>query len=181
MDAAQNPDDVAMASGQAVDRAPDELEAAPPYITQREASQTVGVAPVSRTADATQSNPLSIIERKLTPITNVALWMGMVVPLMVAALGLLRFLFRRTYAKRLLAFGAMRRQPPPHYLRLVEPSRLSRHEVEADPGAASALESVNKAIGTIEQAVAEMTSSRQAPHAGRALHPIGNLRRVASE
>ena len=82
----------------------------------------------------------------------------MVMPLVVVALGLFRFLFRRTYAKRLLAFGALRLRPPPHYLRLVEP--LSRNEVDPDPGAASSLESVKKTIGTIQEAVGEM-SSRQ--------------------
>ena len=140
LDAAQNPNDVATPGGQAVGRAPDEIEGAPADISERAAGrQTVGVAPVGRTADATKSSPPS---RKPPSNTTDALWIAMVMPLVVVALGLFRFLFRRTYAKRLLAFGALRLRPPPHYLRLVEP--LSRNEVEPDPGAASSIESVEE-------------------------------------
>ena len=88
--------------------------------------------------------------------------LSLVIVMVVVALGLIKFLFRRTYAKRVLAFGAMRlSQPPPDYACPVDSSWPLRNQVEADPNAASSLESVKKALDTIEEAVAEMTSSRQ--------------------
>jgi hypothetical protein len=146
-DAAQNPNDIATAEGQAVDRALDEVKAVPSYITEREAGQTVGIA-----ADAAQNTPPSALSAV----------MAMVMLMGVVALGFINFLFRRTYAKRVLAFGAMRlSQPPPDYARPLDLSWPPRNQVEADASAASTLESVKKALETIEEAAAEMASSRQ--------------------
>jgi hypothetical protein len=151
--------DVPPAGGQAV-RAPDEVQAAQPFITEREAGPILGMTLVNGAADAAQNTPPpegkgAAITRSPDPL--------LVVPVMVVvALGLIKFLFRRTYAKRVLAFGAMRlSQPPPDYVRPVDFSWPPRNQVEADPSAASSLESVKKALDTIEEAVAEMASSRQ--------------------
>jgi hypothetical protein len=160
-DAAQTTDDVARVGAPAADRAPDELQAALPYIAQRDPPQTVGMASVSR-ADAAQNTPPSILESKATPTTRSlgALWVAMAMVMAVVAFGLVDFLFRRTYAKRVLAFGARRLQPPPDYPRLVNLSWPPPNQFEADTGVASSLESVKKALGTIEEAVGEI-SSRQ--------------------
>ena len=160
-DAAQTTDDLATVGPPAADRAPDELQAALPYIAQREPPQTVGIASVSR-ADAVENTPPSILESKATPATRSlgALWVAMAMVMAVVAFGLIDFLFRRTYAKRVLAFGARRLQPPPDYPRLVDLSWSPANQVEADTGVASSLESVKKALGTIEEAVGEI-SSRQ--------------------
>jgi hypothetical protein len=146
---------VATDAGLAIDRAPDEVQAALP--TEREAGQTLGVASVDRAADAAQSTPQSISEGKGTAITT-SLALGALTVAMVVLL--IEFLFRRTYAKRVVASRAMRLlEPPPDY---VPPVDLSlRNQVEAYPSAASSLESVKKSIETIEEVVAEMTSSRQ--------------------
>ena len=147
--------DFAKGAGLAIDRAPDEVQAALP--TEREAGQTLGVASVNRAADAAQSTPQSISEGKGTAITT-SLALGALTVAMVVLL--IEFLFRRTYAKRVVASRAMRlSEPPPDY---VPPVDLSlRNQVEAYPSAASSLESVKKSIETIEEVVAEMTSSRQ--------------------
>jgi len=160
-DAAQTTDDVVRVGPPSADRAPDELQAALPYIAQREPPQTVGMASVSR-ADAVQNTPPSILESKGTPTTRSlgALWVAMAMVMAVVAFGLIDFLFRRTYAKRVLAFGARRLQPRPDYPRLVDLSWPPANQVEADTGVASSLESVKKALGTIEEAVGEI-SSRQ--------------------
>jgi hypothetical protein len=147
-DAAENRNDVAVAGGQAVNRAADEVQAPLPSIAQPEAGQTAATASVDHAADD-QNTPPPIIEREGAPTTRSldapSLVMGMV--LVVLALGLVKFLFRRRYAKPVLAFGPMRLSQPP-----------TRNQVEADPAPA---ESVKKALDTIEEAVAEMTSSRQ--------------------
>jgi hypothetical protein len=154
--------DVARAVGQAVDRTPDEVQAAPPSITEREAGQTVGMASVDRAADAAQNTPLPVIKGKGTAIARSLDPLSVVMVMVVLALGLIKFLFRRTYAKRVLAFGAMRlSQPPPDYVCPVDLSWPPRNQIDADPGAASSLESVKKALDTIEEAAAEMASSRQ--------------------
>ncbi|HMC28903.1 MAG TPA: hypothetical protein VKM56_14025 [Verrucomicrobiae bacterium] len=154
--------DVATDGGQAVDRAPDQVQAAPPHITERESGQTVAIASVNLAADAAQNTPPPMIEGKGTAIIRSLDTLSLVIVMVVVALGLIKFLFRRTYAKRVLAFGAMRlSQPPPDYACPVDLALPLRNQVEADPNAASSLESVKKALDTIEEAVAEMTSSRQ--------------------
>jgi hypothetical protein len=153
--------DVATDSRQAADRTPDEVQAAPPHITEREAGQTVAMASVNPAADAAQNTPPPLIGGKDTAITRSLDTLSVVLVTLLVALGLAKFLFRRTYAKRVLAFGAMRlSQPPPDYPRPVDLSWPLRNQVETDPGEASSLESVKKALSTIEEAVGEM-SSRQ--------------------
>lgn len=158
--------DVETPGGARLDRAPDQVHAAPPYFIavppysiEREAGQTVGMASVNRSADAARNTPVPVIERNGTPITRSldALWLVMAV--VVVVLGLIKFLFRRTYAKPapVLAFG------PPDDVLPVDSSWLPPNPVEANPGSASGLESVKKALDTIEEAVADMASSRQLP------------------
>jgi hypothetical protein len=154
--------DVATEGGQAVDRAPDEVQAAPPYITDREAGQTVGIASVNRAAAAAQTTSPPIIEGTSTVLTRWLDALSVVMVMVVAALGLVKFLFRRTYAKRVLAFGATHlSHPPPDDVRPVHLSWPLRNQVEADRSAASTLESVKKALDTIEEAVADMAPSRR--------------------
>jgi hypothetical protein len=154
--------DVATAGGQAADRTAGEVQAAPPYTSERESGQTVAIASVNSAADAAQNTPPPILEGKGAAITRSLDTLSVVMVMVVVALGLTKLLFRRTYAKRVLAFGAMHlSQPPPDYLRPVDLSWPLRNQVDADPGAASSLESVQKALDTIEEAVAEMSSSRQ--------------------
>jgi hypothetical protein len=108
------------------DRAPDDVQAAPAaYITARATGQTVGMAPVIRSADAAQNTPPPVIEGKGTPIIRSldALWLVMVV---VIALGLVELLLRRTYAKHGFAFEVMRRLGPVDLLRRQE------NQLEAD-------------------------------------------------
>jgi hypothetical protein len=149
--------DVGTAGGQAADRAPDEVQAAPPYTKEREAGRTVAIASVNRAADTAQNTPPPMIEDKGTATTRSLDTLSVVLVMLVVALGLTKFLFRRTYAKRVLAFGAMRlSQPQPDFVRPVDLSWPLRDQVEAD----SSLESVKKALSTIEEAVGDM-SSRQ--------------------
>jgi hypothetical protein len=118
------------------------------------------MASVNRSSDAAQNTSPPIIERKGMKRTLDALSVVMV--MVVAALGLIKSLFRRTYAKRVLAFAAMRRsQRPSEHLRPVDLSWRPPNQVEADSDAASSLRSVKKAVEEIEEAVAEMASSRQ--------------------
>jgi hypothetical protein len=154
--------DVPMAGGQVVDRAPDQVQAVPAYITEREAGQTVGMASVNRAADTAQNTPPFIIESMATATFRSPDALSVVPVMVVVTLGLIKFLFRRTYAKRVLAFGAVRlAQTPPDYVRPLDISWAPRNQVEADPSAASGLESVKKALSTIEETVAEMVSSRE--------------------
>jgi hypothetical protein len=87
--------------------------------------------------------------------------LSVVIVMAVVALGLIEFLFRRRYAERVLAFGAMRHlQRPADYVRPVDLPMPSRNQVEANPETASSLIAVKKALDTIAEAEAEM-SSRQ--------------------
>jgi hypothetical protein len=137
----------------------------PKHIIKHEAGQTVGMASANRAADAAQNTPPPIDERIGTPMTGSLVALSAV--MVLVALGLVKFLFRRTYAKRVLALGAMRRsQRPPDAVRPVDLPLLDlssglRNQVEAEPSVASSLESVKKALDTIEEAVAEMAPSRQ--------------------
>jgi hypothetical protein len=119
------------------------------------------MASVIRPANAARNTPPAVIEGKGTLTTRSLEALSIV--LVLAALGLYKFLFRGSaYAKRVLAFGAMRRsQRPPDHVRAADFSWRPRNQVEADPGVASTLESVKKALATIEEAEAEMASSRQ--------------------
>jgi hypothetical protein len=141
-----------------VDRATDKVQAVPPANIELQAGQTVGMAPVDRAADAGQNTTPSVIERKGIPET---LSVVIVMVVVVVGLGLIEFLFGRAYAERVLAFSAMRRsQCRPDYVRPVDLSSRRENQLEADPGAVSSAKSVKKALDTIEEAVAELTSSR---------------------
>jgi hypothetical protein len=150
--------DAPTAAGQAVDLVSDEIQAAPPNVTEHEAVRTVGMTSVSPAA-ATQNPPPTVTESNGTMTRSLdALSLSMVIAIL--ALGLIKLLLRRTYAKRVLAFGAMRLAPPAEHMRPVQLSLPSRNFVDIDSSAASLL-SVKKAIDTIEEAVAEMPFSRQ--------------------
>ncbi len=154
--------DVPSAGEPPVDRAQDEIQAAPAQIIQHEAGQTIGMASVIRAADAAQNTPPPLIERKGTPVIgSLDGPSAMMLMVVVAALGLAKFLLRRRYAKHSLAAGAMRRLPPPDNVRPVDLSWRSQNQFEADPDASSCLEAVKIALDTIAKANAEMASSRQ--------------------
>jgi hypothetical protein len=155
--------DVPTSAGPAVDRVPNEIQAAPASVVERESGQTVGM--VIRAADAAQNTLPAGSERKVTPTARSFdnLSVAMVITLMLAAaLGALKFLLRRTYAKRGLVSGAIQRlEPPRDNIRLAELSWRPRgHQIEADDEAI--LRSVKKALDTIAAANAETASpSRQ--------------------
>src|SRR5215831_12437570 len=136
--------------GGAGGRAADELQAAPPNIIEREAGQTVGMPSAGRSADELQAAP-PVIERKGKALLGIVM--------VVVGLGLIEFLFERSYAKGV--FSAMRSKRPQDYLRPLDLSSRPENQVEADPGAASFANSVKKALDVIEEAVAEIASSRQ--------------------
>ena len=167
-DAAENPNGVETASGHASDRAPDEVQATLPSTREEEADQTVRMASMSRAADAAQIPSQFVIEHPGTPIARRldALWVAIVMMMVFWALGIIRFLSRRTYARRVLAFSAMRLQDPADYPRWVDLPGPARSAVEAHGGAALSLRSVKKPLGTIDAAVGEF-SSRQLEHPSR--------------
>ncbi len=139
--AAQNGNDIAAASWQAVDRAPEFQVAA------REAGQTVGMASLDRAPDAAQNTAPPSVER--TPISRTidALSVVLVMVMVVVAIGLV---------------GEMRLyRASTGYVRPLELSWQPPNQLEAAPDAASGLELVQKALDTIEQAAAEIVSSRQ--------------------
>ena len=78
--------------------------------------------------------------------------------MVIVGLGLIESLFERAYAKRV---SAMRSKRPQDYLCPLDLSLRPENQVEADPGVASCANSVKKALDVIEEAVAEMDSSRQ--------------------
>jgi hypothetical protein len=130
--AAQNRNDIAAASWQAVDRAPDEFQ-----VDARESGQTVGA----------QNTAPPIVER--TPISRTldALSVVLVMVMVVVAIGLV---------------GEMRlSRSSTGYVRPAELSWQPPNQLEAAPDAASGLQSVQKALDTIEEAAAEIVSSRQ--------------------
>lgn len=141
-DAAQNGNDVALAGWQAVDRAPDEVQAA-----GRKAGQTVAMASLDGERDAAQNTPPPIIERTPLSRTLDALSVVMVMVMVVVAIGLV---------------GEVRRsQATTDHVGPVELSWQPPNQLEAVPDAASGLGSVQKALDTIEEAAAEIVSSRQ--------------------
>ena len=122
------------------DRAAAEVQAAP---------QTVGMPSADRSADEVQATS-PVIERKGKALLGIVM--------VIVGLGLIEFLFERAYAKRV---SAMRSKRPQDYLRPLDLSSRPENQVEADPGVASCASSVKKALDVIEEAVAEMDSSRQ--------------------
>jgi hypothetical protein len=86
--------DVPIAGGPPPDRVPDAVQAAPApaSIIDREAGQTVGMAPVIRLADVARNTPSPAIESKGTPITRSLEALSMVMVMVVAALGLMKLL-----------------------------------------------------------------------------------------
>jgi hypothetical protein len=158
-------------------RSADEVQAAPPNIIEREAGQTVGMPSAGRPADEVQAAPLNVIEREAGQTVGMPsagrsadevqaappvierkgkALLGIV--MVVVGLGLIEFMFERSYAKH---FSAKRSKRPQDYLRPLDLSSRPENQVEADPGAASFANSVKKALDVIEEAVAEMASSRQ--------------------
>jgi hypothetical protein len=139
------------------DRAPDEVQVVPASIIEHEAGQTIGMESIIGPADAAQTTALPGIERKGRLTTGSLEVPSLVMVMVVAALGVIKFLLRRSYAKR----GLVRRLPKPtDYGRPLALSWLSRgNQVEADDDAI--LRSVKKALDTIAEAEAEMASSRQ--------------------
>jgi hypothetical protein len=67
---------------------PDQVQAAPASVIEREVGQTVGMAPVIRLAEAAQNTPPPIVENKGTPITRSLEALTLVIVMVVAALGL---------------------------------------------------------------------------------------------
>ena len=150
------------------DRAAAEVQAAPPNIIEREPGQTVGMPSANRAAAEVQAAPQTVgmpsadrsadeaqaaspvIERKGKALLGIVM--------VVVGLGLIEFLFGRLYAKRV---SAMRSKRPQDYLRPLDLSSRPENQVEADSGAALCANSVKKAVDVIEEAVAEMASSRQ--------------------
>jgi hypothetical protein len=140
--AAQSGNDIALAGWQAVDRAPIGFQ--PPG---RNAGQTVGMASLDSAPDAAQSSQPPVAER--TPIRRTidALAVVMVMVMVVVAIGLVGE-FRSSQAST-------------NYVRPLELSWQPANQLEAVPDAASGLDSVKKALDTIEEAAAEIVSSRQ--------------------
>jgi hypothetical protein len=136
-----------------VDRAAHELHAAPPNIIEREAGQTVGMSSADRAAAEVEAAPQTVgmpsadrsadevqatspvIERKGKALLGIVM--------VVVGLGLIEFLFERSYAKRV--FSAMRSKRPQDYLRPLDLSSRPENQIEADPGVASCANSVKNA------------------------------------
>jgi hypothetical protein len=154
-DAAQNRSDVAIAGVQAIDRAPDDVQAA-----QLEAGRIAGGQAVDRAPDAAQNTSPPIIERLLTPTTRpLVLVMLTVLSMVMVVLGLIRILFRHTYAQPLLTFSEPRLLPSPDHVRPVDLSWPPPNQIEADRAVASSLESAkNEAI---EDTAVEIDLPRQ--------------------
>ncbi len=155
-DAAQNRNDVRTAGVQAVDRAADEVQA-----SQRGAGQTIGGQAEDSAPDAAQNTAPPIIERMFPTTAPLVLVMLVVLSMIMVVLGLIKFLFRHTYAQPVLTFHQPRLLPPPDHVRPVDFSWPPPNQVEADPDVASSLESVKKALDTVEENVAEIDCSRQ--------------------
>jgi hypothetical protein len=154
---------IATVSGPPLDRAPNEAQAVKPSIIEPEAGQTVGVASVNLSAHAARNTAPPVMARNGEPITRLldALSIMIVIAMVVVSLGLDKFLSRRTDAKGGLALGAMRLlQGPPDRERATYLSRQPPNEIEADPGAASLINSVKRTLDTIAQAQAETVSAR---------------------
>jgi hypothetical protein len=140
---------------QAIDRAPDDVQAA-----QLEAGRIAGGQAVDRAPDAAQNTSPPIIERLLTPTTRpLVLVMLTVLSMVMVVLGLIRILFRHTYAQPLLTFSEPRLLPSPDHVRPVDLSWPPPNQIEADRAVASSLESAkNEAI---EDTAVEIDLPRQ--------------------
>ena len=103
--------DDAMAGESPVNRAADGVQAAPPSVIEPKVEPIIGTAPADPSADVAQVTPLPVIEDKPVPITrshdSLTVVMVMVALVAFSVLGLIEFLFRPTFAKRVLAFGAI--------------------------------------------------------------------------
>lgn len=100
----------------ATNRPADEVRPAPVAVVEGKAEPTIATAPVNSSEDVGQVTAPSLTERgtesaamSRDTLSNVFFAFGMIA---IAALGMAEFLFRRTYAKRVLAFGARRRSQP---------------------------------------------------------------------
>jgi hypothetical protein len=89
-----------------VDPSADLVEVPQPPVIEQKAEPTISAASVDPSADVVQVPPPPVIEHKTALITSWlfdALAVVMVIPVLV----LIEFLFRPTFAKRVLAFGAI--------------------------------------------------------------------------
>jgi len=100
----------------ATDRSADEVRLAPISVDDEKIEPTVATALAKRSEDVGQVRAPSLIDRKTEPVVtsrdawwNVFFALGMVA---IAVLAMIEFLFRRTYATRILAFCARRRSQP---------------------------------------------------------------------
>ena len=92
-------------SAASVDPSADVVEVPQPPVTEPKAEPTISAAPVDSSADVAQVPP-PVIDHKTALITSWlfdALAVVMVIPVLV----LIEFLFRPTFTKRVLAFGAI--------------------------------------------------------------------------
>jgi hypothetical protein len=168
LDVAQNRNDVRTAGVQPVDRV-DEVLAA-----QRGAGQTVGGQAEDSAPDAAQNSPPRIIERLFPTTGPLLVVMLIVLSMIMVVLGLIRFLFRHTYAQPVLTYSEPRLLPSPDHVRPVNFSWPPPNQVEADPDLES-LQSVKKALDVIEESVAEIDSSRQLRRRSWRINPEGCL------
>ena len=124
-----------------VDPSADIVQVPPPPVIEPKAEPITATAPADLSADVAQVTSLPVIEHKPVPITRShnapTVVMVMVALVAFSVLGLIEFLFRPTYAKRVLVFGAMSRsQRAPDYVRNLSSRPLN--QVEADPAGAPA-------------------------------------------
>ena len=92
-------------SAASVDPSADVVEVPQPAVTEPKAEPTISAAPVDSSADVAQVPP-PVIEHKTALITS-WLFNALAVVMVIPVLVLIEFLFRPTFAKRVLAFGAI--------------------------------------------------------------------------
>jgi hypothetical protein len=149
--------DQATADNPPVNREPDEVQVAPPSNIEHKPEQIIDTAPVDAWTDVVQP----VIEHRGARTTRSLDALSVAMVMLLLTLGATEFLFRPTYAKRLLAFGWIRRSKPDG-ARAVNLSSGSRDQLETDPNGASSLESsVRKVLDTIREVETEMAASRQ--------------------
>jgi len=137
--------DQAIPDNPPANRVPDEVQVAPPPIIERKAEQIVDVAPVDAWTNVMQP----VIEHRGARTTRSLDALSVAMVMLLLTLGATEFLFRPIYAKRLLAFGWMRRSQPDG-IRSVNLSSGPRNQLETDPNGPSSLEfSVKKVLDTI--------------------------------
>jgi hypothetical protein len=86
--------DVSTAGSPSADRAPDQIQAAPASIIEREAGQTVGMESVIRLANAAQNTLPPVVESKGTEIARSLEALSVVMMMVVAALGFMGILIQ---------------------------------------------------------------------------------------